>query len=111
MFDDETGAEPKIVSASLADPFLLLMRDDASIFVVQCDGNNELEEVERIDDTLLATKWLSGCLYTDSNCCFTKPATDKGLAEGENVMLFLLSTEGALYVCSIPLLSLSSTNT
>jgi hypothetical protein len=47
MYDDDTGAEPRIVSASFADPYLLLFRDDSSIFVAQCDDNNELEEIER----------------------------------------------------------------
>lgn len=102
MFDEETEVETKIVSASLADPFLLLVRDDASIFVARCDDDNDLEEIERTDDTILTTKWLSGCLYTDITCSFTQPETDKGLAEGENVIMFLLSAEGALYVCLQP---------
>lgn len=93
MYDDDTGAEPQIVSASFADPYLLLFRDDASIFVAQCDDNNELEEIEREDDALLATKWLTGCLYTDTTGVF-----DKNQESGENVMMFLLSTTGALYV-------------
>jgi len=95
MYDDDTGAEPKIVSASFADPYLLLFRDDSSIFVAQCDDNNELEEIEREDDALLATKWLTGCLYTDFTGAFQP---DKGQNVGEAVMMFLLSAGGALHV-------------
>ena len=102
MYDDDTGAEPKIVSASFADPFLLLVRDDSSIFVVQCDDNNELEEIEREDGSLLVTKWLTGCLYVDSTGAFATVQSDKGLETGENVMMFLLSAGGALHV-SFPL--------
>jgi cleavage and polyadenylation specificity factor subunit 1 len=98
MFDEETGAEPKIISASMADPFLLLMRDDNSIFVAYCDDDNELEEIERTDLNLLSTEWLSGCLYIDTTCAFAPPKTDKGVGDGENVLMFLLSTKGALYV-------------
>jgi hypothetical protein len=98
MFDDDTGAEPKIVSASFADPFLLLVRDDASIFVAQCDDSNELEEIEREDDGLLTTKWLTGCLYTDTTNAFASVQSDKGSKDGENVMVFLLSSGGALHV-------------
>jgi len=98
MYDEDTGAEPQIVSASFADPFLLLFRDDASIFVAQCDDNNELEEIEREDDALLATKWLTGCLYTDTTRVFAPFQSDKGQASGENVMMFLLSSTGALHV-------------
>ena len=98
MYDDDTGAEPKIVSASFADPFLLLVRDDSSIFVAQCDDDNELEEIEREDDALLATKWLTGCLYSDATGAFSNVQSDKGQKSGENVMMFLLSAGGALHV-------------
>ena len=99
MYDDDTGAEPKIVSASFADPFILLLRDDSSIFVAQCDDNNELEEIEREDDALLATKWLTGCLYTDLTGVFSNSeSSDKGNKLGENVIMFLLSAGGALHV-------------
>lgn len=101
MYDDDTGAEPKIVSASFADPFLLLLRDDSSIFVAQCDDNNELEEIEREDDALLATKWLTGCLYADTNGVFANAQSDKGQKAGENAMMFLLSAGGALHVSFI----------
>ena len=89
MFDDETGAEPKIVAASIVDPFILLIRDDASIYVAACDSDNDLEEVERVDDSLLANKWLSGCLYKDV----------KGLLYGKDaVIMALINTEGTLFV-------------
>lgn len=103
MFDDDTGAEPNIVSASFADPFLLLCREDASIFVAQCDDNNELEELEREDDNLLATKWVTGCLYDDTTGAFSALQTDKGQKAVENVMMFLLSAGGALHVSCPPL--------
>lgn len=100
MYDDDTGAEPKIVKASFADPFLLLLRDDFSIFVARCDDNNELEEIEREDNALLATKWMTGCLYTDSNGVFASERNDKDQRTGENVIMFLLSAGGALHVSS-----------
>jgi hypothetical protein len=96
MYDEDTGAEPKIVSASFADPFLLLFRDDSSIFVAQCDDDNELEELEREDDKLSTTKWVTGCLYADSTGAFA--ASENGRKMGENVMMFLLSAGGALHV-------------
>lgn len=98
MSDDDTGAEPKIVSASFADPFLLLVRDDASIFVARCDDSNELEEIEREDDGLLSTQWLTGCLYADTTGVFANVQSDKGSKDGENIMMFLLSSGGALHV-------------
>jgi len=101
MYDDDTGAEPRIISASFGDPFLLLLRDDASIFVAQCDDNNELEEIDREDDALLTTEWLAGCLYADPTGVFANIQSDKGLKVGDNVVMFLLSANGALHV-SLP---------
>lgn len=103
MYDDDTGAEPKILSASFADPFLLLCRDDSSIFVAHCDDNNELDEIEREDDALLATKWLTGCLYFDLKGVFAPLHSDKSKKAGHNVMMFLLSAGGALHVSSLTL--------
>ena len=106
MEDEVTGAEPNIVTASLADPFILLIRDDASIFVVKCDDSYDLEEVERVDDVLLKTKWLTGCLYADNSGIFSESQPDKDNKDEEKIMMFLLSAGGALYVGShhVPLL-------
>lgn len=100
MFDDDTGAEPSIISASFADPFLLLLRDDSSIFVAQCDDNNELEEVEKEDEALSSTQWITGCLYSDSTGIFAIDKEQK--PPGENCFMFLLSAAGALHVSFPP---------
>jgi cleavage and polyadenylation specificity factor subunit 1 len=102
MLDEETGAEPRVTSASIADPYLLLIRDDSSLMLAQIDSNNELEEVEKMDATLQNTKWHSGCLYADTKGAFQPNASDKGV-ETEKLMMFLLSSTGALHVsASLP---------
>ena len=100
MLDEETGAEPRVVSASITDPYLLLIRDDSSIFLANIDSNNELEEVERTDNNLLSTKWLAGCLYSDTKGTFQPIVGDKGAETEEKIMMFLLSAAGALHVSS-----------
>ncbi|KAF5004493.1 hypothetical protein FDECE_9005 [Fusarium decemcellulare] len=104
MLDEETGAEPRVVSASIADPYLLLIRDDSSVLIAQIDSNNELEEVEKTDATLQSTKWHAGCLYVDTKGTFQPAAGDKG-AEIQKIMMFLLSSTGALHVYALPDLS------
>jgi cleavage and polyadenylation specificity factor subunit 1 len=96
MYDDDTGAEPNIISASFADPFLLLLRDDASIFVAQCDDNNELEEVEKEDQSFASTKWVTGCLYSDTMGVFASNNEQK--KSNQTCLMFLLSASGALHV-------------
>jgi len=98
MLDEETGAEPKIVKASLADPFLLLIRDDASIFVARCGEDNDLEEIERDDDILLTTKWLTGCLYKDTTSAFKSIQRNSLSNNPLPIYMFLLNTKGTLYV-------------
>lgn len=97
MLDEETGAEPRVISASIADPYLLLIRDDSSVLIAQIDSNNELEEVEKTDNTLQSTKWHAGCLYTDTKGIFQPSVGDKG-ADTSKIMMFLLSSTGALHV-------------
>lgn len=97
VFDEETEAEAKVISASFADPYLLIVKDDASIFLISCDDNNELEEIER-EDVLLSTKWLSGSLYTDASNIFGKDYTGNAKTDGTAVFMFLLSASGALHV-------------
>lgn len=97
MLDEETGAEPRVTSASIADPYLLLIRDDSSIFIAQIDSNNEIEEVEKTS-TLSTTKWQAGCLYTDTQGTFQPIGGDKGADTEDKVMMFLLSSAGALHV-------------
>lgn len=107
MLDEETGAEPRVLAASLADPYLLAIRDDASIFVARLDETTgELEEVELPRDAtaaLRSTKWLAGCLYADSTGVFEVDdgtGADKG--HDSRIFMFLLSAAGALYVCFRP---------
>lgn len=105
MLDEETGAEPRVISASISDPYLLLVRDDNSVVVAQIDSNNELEEVDKTGNALLSTKWQTGCLYNDTKGTFHSSAGDKGVDTSGKVMMFLLSSTGALHVSS----SVSST--
>ncbi len=97
MTDDLTGAEPKIVSTSFADPYVLVVRDDASIMVLEVDDSGDLDEVER-GDILLATKWLSGCLYKNSKGTFSVLQKDQSRTADMDVFLFLLGATGGLQV-------------
>ncbi len=97
MTDDLTGAEPKIVSTSFADPYVLVVRDDSSVMVLEADDSGDLDEVER-GDILLATKWLSGSLYKDSSGFFDILQKGPARAETTSVFLFLLGANGNLQV-------------
>lgn len=96
MLDEETGAEPRVLSASITDSHILLLREDHSAMIAQMDSNYELEEVEKKDKVLSSTKWIAGCLYTDKKGTFQQENVPEKAAA--HVMLFLLSSAGALHV-------------
>lgn len=106
MLDEETGAEPRAISASIADPFLLIIRDDSSAFVAQMDSSNELEELEKEDQTLATTKWLTGCLYADTTGAFAEEVAAKGGKPAQTILMFLLSANGSLYVSTLGMVAL-----
>lgn len=101
MLDEDTGAEPRIEYASIVDPYILLVRDDASVFIAKMDNNLELEELEKEDTALTSKKWITGCLYEDKYGVFLRASSDKGAKPGENTVMFLLNKTGALHVCEI----------
>ncbi|KAH6609450.1 hypothetical protein Trco_002796 [Trichoderma cornu-damae] len=108
MLDEETGAEPRAVSASIVDPYLLIIRDDGSVFLAQIDGNNEIEEVDKTDGNLASTKWVAGCLYKDTKGVFRSGHDDTSKETNEEVMIYALpDLSKAVYVAeglsSIPL--------
>lgn len=100
MLDEETGAEPRVLSASIADMHLMLLREDHSVLLASMSSSFELEEVEKADSVLSSTKWTAGCLYTDTKGVFRQG--DSG-AQGDAsaVLMFLLSSTGALHVSSL----------
>lgn len=97
MIDEESDAEPKVLGASIADPYLLLVRDDASAFLAEMNKDFELEEMDAANAALAATKWVTGCLYHDTAGAFS-PAPSDGAAAAETILLFLLSEAGQFHV-------------
>lgn len=84
MVDEASDTELKIVHACFYDPYLLILRDDLSAIVLQLDGKGELDELERSEE-LVNTKWSAGSLH-------------KPIASQSEIVLFLVSNEGALQV-------------
>lgn len=95
MEDEETGAEPRVLSASICDPYLLLIRDDSSVLIAEMSSDDELEEMEKTDGKLRSTKWVSGCLYADNTGIFGDPQQK---TEQKPIFMFLLSSTGSFQV-------------
>ncbi|KAK7718376.1 mRNA cleavage and polyadenylation factor subunit [Diaporthe eres] len=102
MEDEETGAEPRVLSASICDPYLLLIRDDSSALVAEMSSDDELEELEKPEGKLRSTKWVSGCLYADNTGIFGDPQQQNGQ---KRIFMFLLSSTGSFQIYALPDLS------
>jgi cleavage and polyadenylation specificity factor subunit 1 len=85
MEDEESGAELRIINASFADPYLLILREDSSVKIFKTNEEGEVEDLEC--SSLASTKWLSASLYRSS--------IDSA------VYAFLLTPDGGLQVSSV----------
>lgn len=90
VWDEDEGDERSAVSASFADPYLLIFRDDSSLLLLQSDDSGDLDLLGD-NEALSSQTWVCGCLYTDKNGLFA------GEAE-KTTYVFLLSAEGKLFV-------------
>ncbi|KAL9597081.1 MAG: hypothetical protein Q9219_005364 [cf. Caloplaca sp. 3 TL-2023] len=95
--DEGTESDPKVISASFADPYVLLILDDGSIMVLRADESGDLDEIEK-GDRLERNGFKSGTLYEDSNDVF-RLESDMELEDVVgNVLMFLLTVEGGLLI-------------
>ena len=101
MTDETTGAEPRILSASFSDPFMLLVRDDESVLVLRADESGDLDEVEQ-GDSLGRKGFRAGSLYEDANDVFRLESDVEIEDDAGNVLMFLLTVAGGLQVCLLP---------
>ena len=99
MTDETTGAEPKVMSASFTDTYVLLIRDDFSVLMLRAEEGGDLDELEQ-GNQLSSVHWISGSLYEDSNDTFRLESdeNDEDDEEDGNVLMFLLSDKGGLQV-------------
>lgn len=84
MLDENTDEELKVVAVSFCDPYLLILRDDSSATIFEINDAGELEELDR-GDGILASEWLSGCLYCPTG-------------NDAKTMAFLMTSQGSLRV-------------
>ncbi|CAI7630992.1 unnamed protein product [Penicillium bialowiezense] len=101
VWDEEVSEERVAISASFIDPYLMIIRDDASVLLLQADENGDLDEVS-LPDEIGTTQWRSGCLYNDKHQSFDAAGTSSKEATGNEMLLCLLDSE-----CKLSLYRLS----
>ncbi|KAJ5099106.1 hypothetical protein N7532_006107 [Penicillium argentinense] len=89
IFDEDTDEERVAVSVSFVDPFVVILRDDASLLLLQVDESGDLDEVA-LSDEISGLQCRSVCLYNDKNQTFTSAPNT---ADSDSTLLFILTSE------------------
>lgn len=87
MEDEETGAELKVLAASFCDPYVLLIRNDSSVVVLEADKGGDIDEIAR-NGQAAEKKWVSGCMY-------------KSAETNDTPLICLLSVQGGLAIFDV----------
>ncbi|OAX83062.1 hypothetical protein ACJ72_02580 [Emergomyces africanus] len=101
VWDEDMSEEKSVVHASFADPYVLIIRDDHSILLLQADESGDLDEIET-DGIINSTTWISGSLYQDKYRSFTSYEGGLNKKPSDNVHMFLLSLESKLQIFHLP---------
>ncbi|CAG8194361.1 unnamed protein product [Penicillium olsonii] len=92
VWDEEVSEERVAISASFSDPYVVIIRDDASVLLLQADDSGDLDEVP-LPDEITTSQWRSGCLYRDRVQAFdAEEGTSKDSVE-PGLLLCLLDSE------------------
>jgi cleavage and polyadenylation specificity factor subunit 1 len=94
IWDEDTDEERIAISASLMDPFIAILRDDASLLLLQADESGDLDEVALSDD-ISNLKCRSICLYKDKYHTFTSASNS---VDGGDTLLFVLTSDHKILV-------------
>ena len=98
VWDEDTEEERTVLRASFAGPYLLIIKDDQSLLLLQADESGDLDEVT-LNETITSCSWLSGTLYVDKTEAFRTQSDNQ---DGDHdVILFLLDTDHRLLVSMI----------
>ena len=84
-------------SATFLDPYLVIIRDDSSVLLLQADESGDLDEV-LLPNEVNSSRWRSGCLYRDNSRSFSIANSSSQDPSEDEVLLFLLSLEYKLSV-------------
>jgi cleavage and polyadenylation specificity factor subunit 1 len=97
VWDEDTSDERMAVSASLADPYIAILRDDSTLMLLQADDSGDLDEME-LNDSAREGKWRSCCLYWDKAEIFSSTGPASKQRTDCELFLFLLSIDCRLHV-------------
>lgn len=105
--DEEAGTDAKAASASFADPYVLIVKDDSSLLLMKADRNGELDEAE-LPARINGQKAISAVLFDDVMDTFDTRRFYDNTPGLHNIgrILAVLGVDGSLGLYSLPNLSI-----
>ncbi|OAP60335.1 hypothetical protein AYL99_05337 [Fonsecaea erecta] len=102
VVDEEEGQMARAVSATFAEPYLVLVKDDGNVTLLQADRAGELDEVE-VSSSLKDKSVRSASLYQDTSDFFQTSRFYQGAGgASRGPVLALLTAEGHFCLLSLP---------
>lgn len=97
LSEETTQVAIPVRSVSFLDPYLLLLKSDGCAVLLHLDDNGDLDEVTS-GERFRQQEWSAGCLYDDANDELQLDFSEEEEEELSNVLVFLISRQGGLYV-------------
>lgn len=82
------------MAASFSDPYLVILRDDATLLILQADASGDLDEVT-LPEEINEARWLSCSLYRDTQSFFSSSASAENAG---SFLLYALNSDCKLFV-------------
>jgi len=102
IFDEEEGQLAKVSRASVAEPYIVIFKDDKKMMLLKADRAGELDEVE-LPDAVREKSILSACIYQDSRDFFQSSRFyDTSPTPPDISILVVLTSEGHFCMLSLP---------
>jgi cleavage and polyadenylation specificity factor subunit 1 len=95
LSEDVLEDDPKVIAATFAEPYIVLLRDDSSVIILNLDDDGELQDLA-VFGSISRTRYCSAALYDDTNDIFQLSRDD--VDEPTSVLLFLVDVDGCLCV-------------
>lgn len=100
IVDEEEGQTAKAVKASFLDPYLVIVKDDATLSLYKADRKGELDELDVPEN--LSSNILSASLFNDCEDYFQTSRLIKAGHPDTGLLLLLLSKDGVLTLLPLP---------
>ena len=100
IVDEDEGSTAKVIRASIAEPSVMLLKDDDSIALYKADASGELEELD-LPEPLSRSPMAAVSFYLDETDFFQTSRFHKSSAKSANTLCLFLTKDGVLMLLPV----------